>query len=160
MRIYPYLPRNSKTDNAACQVMQVPQRISDRVGPGISKYGGGNAMRTTIILLCIALALASSALSSAANDEEREFFDGIQSRNIGPFRGGRAMVAVGVRQDPHVFYMGATGGVWKTENAGASWQTVSDDDFGTAAVGAIAVAPSDPNIVVVGMGECTSDLAM
>jgi len=153
MRIYPYLPRNSKTDNAACQVMQVPQRISDRVGPGISKYGGGNAMRTTIILLCIALALASSALSSAANDEEREFFDGIQSRNIGPFRGGRAMVAVGVRQDPHVFYMGATGGVWKTENAGASWQTVSDDDFGTAAVGAIAVAPSDPNIVVVGMGE-------
>jgi len=110
-------------------------------------------MRASIIFLCIALALASSALSSAANDDEREFFDGIQSRNVGPFRGGRAMVAVGVRQDPHVYYMGATGGVWKTVNAGATWEVVSDDDFGTAAVGAIAVAPSDPNVVVVGMGE-------
>ena len=112
----------------------------------------GKHHESIIIFLCFALALASPALSSAANEEERQFFDGIQSRNVGPFRGGRAMVAVGVRQDPHVFYMGATGGVWKTENAGASWQVISDDDFGTAAVGAIAVAPSDPNIVVVAWG--------
>ena len=65
----------------------------------------------------------------------------------------RQMVAVGVRQDPHVYYMGTTGGVWKTVNAGATWEPVSDEDFGSAAVGAIAVAPSDPNVVVVGMGE-------
>jgi hypothetical protein len=110
-------------------------------------------MRALTIFFCAALALANPLLSTAADDEERAFFDGIQARNVGPFRGGRAMVAVGVRQDPHVYYMGATGGVWKTVNAGASWEVVSDDDFGTAAVGAIAVAPSDPNVVVVGMGE-------
>jgi photosystem II stability/assembly factor-like uncharacterized protein len=49
--------------------------------------------------------------------------------------------------------MGTTGGVWKTTNAGGTWVPVSDDDFGSAAVGAIAVAPSDPNVIVVGMGE-------
>jgi photosystem II stability/assembly factor-like uncharacterized protein len=110
-------------------------------------------MRPGAILIGWVLALASPMSSVAADEEEREFLDGIQARNIGPFRGGRAMVAVGVRQDPHVYYMGTTGGVWKTSNAGATWNVVSDDDFGTAAVGAIAVAPSDPNVVVVGMGE-------
>ncbi|MEO1576038.1 MAG: hypothetical protein AAFU65_13920, partial [Pseudomonadota bacterium] len=104
-----------------------------------------------LALLCFA---CSGALPAAhAADEDRAFFDGIEARNVGPFRGGRATVAVGVRQNPHVYYMGTTGGVWKTSNAGASWHPVSDDDFGTAAVGAIAVAPSDPNVVVVGMGE-------
>ena len=111
----------------------------------------GNSMKVLSILSCIALFIPTA--TSAADAEEREFFDGIQARNVGPFRGGRATVAVGVRQDPHVYYMGATGGVWKTTNAGATWQVVSDDDFGSAAVGAIAVAPSDPNVVVVGMGE-------
>ncbi len=88
-----------------------------------------------------------------ANDDERGFFDGLVARNIGPFRGGRAMTVAGVRQQPHVYYMGTTGGVWKTGNAGASWEPVSDDHFGSSAVGAIAVAPSDPNVIVVGMGE-------
>ena len=110
-------------------------------------------MKTRTILACLCIAIGNPILIANANDEEREFFDGIEARNVGPFRGGRATVATGVRQNPHVYYMGTTGGVWKTENAGASWQPVSDDDFGTAAVGAIAVAPSDPNVVVVGMGE-------
>ena len=85
--------------------------------------------------------------------DERDFFDGLEARNVGPFRGGRAMVSVGVTQDPHTYYMGTTGGVWKSVNAGASWQPISDEDFGSAAVGAIAVAPSDPNVLYVGMGE-------
>ena len=109
-------------------------------------------MRLFSILVCFAITMATPLFSAAA-DDDRQFFDGIQARNVGPFRGGRAMVAVGVRQNPHVYYMGTTGGVWKTTNAGATWQVISDDDFGTAAVGAIAVAPSDPNVVVVGMGE-------
>ncbi len=107
--------------------------------------------RATFLLCLLITATASSPAAKA--DDDREFFDGIEARNVGPFRGGRATVAVGVRQNPHVYYMGATGGVFKTENAGASWHPVSDDDFGTAAVGAIAVAPSEPNVVVVGMGE-------
>ena len=75
-------------------------------------------MKAISILACVAL--LSPLLSNAA-DDEREFLDGVEARNVGPFRGGRATVAVGVRQDPHVFYMGATGGVWKTTNAGATW---------------------------------------
>lgn len=103
-----------------------------------------------VVLFSVSLCFSEPV---SASETDREFLDGIEARNVGPFRGGRATVAVGVRQDPHVYYMGTTGGVWKTGNAGASWQPVSDDDFGTAAVGAIAVAPSDPNVVVVGMGE-------
>jgi hypothetical protein len=106
---------------------------------------------SAVILLGLAAAFTATALPAAG--EEREFFDGLEARMIGPYRGGRAMVVVGVRQDPHVYYMGTTGGVWKTINAGASWEPVSDEDFGSAAVGAIAVAPSDPKVVVVGMGE-------
>ena len=112
--------------------------------------------RQSIVAAVIAILLAvgtPAEVFAQAAGEEREFFDGLQARMIGPYRGGRAMVAVGVRQDPHVYYMGTTGGVWKTVNAGASWEPVSDEDFGSAAVGAIAVAPSDPNVVVVGMGE-------
>ena len=105
-----------------------------------------------VILAAFAL-LGLVPASNAQTTDERAFFDGIEARNVGPFRGGRATVSVGVRQDPHTYYMGTTGGVWKTTNAGASWQPVSDDDFGTAAVGAIAVAPSDPNVIFVGMGE-------
>ncbi|MEM9529447.1 MAG: hypothetical protein AAGA23_00870 [Pseudomonadota bacterium] len=108
-----------------------------------------------IIYSVASLMLASciASVPAAEAEDERQFFDGIEARMVGPFRGGRAMVAVGVAQNPHTYYMGTTGGVWKTTNAGASWQAISDDDFGTAAVGALAVAPSDPNVLYVGMGE-------
>ncbi|MEM7706139.1 MAG: hypothetical protein AAF358_11330 [Pseudomonadota bacterium] len=110
-------------------------------------------MRFIFSLASLVLAQSLAGFPSAFANEDRSFFDGIEARMVGPFRGGRATVAVGVPQNPHTYYMGATGGVWKTTNAGASWRAVSDDDFGTAAVGAIAVAPSDPNVVYVGMGE-------
>ncbi|MEE4301179.1 MAG: hypothetical protein V2J24_17185 [Pseudomonadales bacterium] len=108
---------------------------------------------TTAALAALMLSCLLAPGSNAAEDDDRAFFDGIQARNVGPFRGGRATVAEGVRQDPHTYYMGTTGGVWKTTNAGASWTVISDEDFGTSSVGAIAVAPSDPNVVFVGMGE-------
>ena len=75
-------------------------------------------------------------------------------RNIGPFRGGRSVTSTGVVGDPLVYYMGTTGGgVWKTFDAGASWQNISDGFFKTGSVGAVAVSESDPNVVFVGMGE-------
>ncbi|HSR14700.1 MAG TPA: glycosyl hydrolase, partial [Gemmatimonadales bacterium] len=75
-------------------------------------------------------------------------------RNIGPFRGGRAVAAAGVVQQPRTFYFGSTGGgVWKTDDAGETWRNVSDGFMKTGSVGAIEVAPSDPNVVYVGMGE-------
>ena len=110
-------------------------------------------MNNSVKRLCGAFLLSAMSIAGLAAEDEREFFDGLEARNVGPFRGGRATVAVGVEQDTGVYYMGTTGGVWKTVNAGATWEVVSDEHFGSAAVGAIAVAPSDPNVVVVGMGE-------
>ncbi len=75
-------------------------------------------------------------------------------RLIGPFRGGRSVAVAGVSGQPAVYYFGGVGGgVWKTTDAGVSWHNVSDGFLRTASVGAISVAPSDPNVVYVGMGE-------
>ncbi|MDW7982209.1 MAG: glycosyl hydrolase [Thermomicrobium sp.] len=78
----------------------------------------------------------------------------LRFRCIGPHRGGRVVAVVGHPDDPMTFYFGAcAGGVWKTEDGGTTWWNVSDGYFGTAAVGAIAIAPSDPNVLYVGTGE-------
>ena len=64
------------------------------------------------------------------------------------------MAAAGVAQDELTYYQGGVGsGVWKTTDAGLTWTNIADETFGTSSVGAIAVAPSDPNVVWVGMGE-------
>ena len=81
-------------------------------------------------------------------------FNNLNWRNIGPFRGGRSVASAGVVKSPATFYMGTTGGgVWKTEDNGLHWKNISDGFFKTGTVGAIAVSESDPNVVVVGMGE-------
>jgi photosystem II stability/assembly factor-like uncharacterized protein len=81
-------------------------------------------------------------------------FEGLEFRTIGPFRGGRVTAVTGVRHEPQTFYFGATGGgVWKTTDGGSNWEVVSDKDFKTGSIGAIAVAESDPNVVYVGTGE-------
>ncbi len=75
-------------------------------------------------------------------------------RLIGPFRGGRSVAVAGVVGDPSTYYFGGVGGgVWKTTDAGTGWNNVSDGFIKTASVGALAVAPSDPNVVYAGMGE-------
>src|SRR5438093_475047 len=75
-------------------------------------------------------------------------------RLVGPFRGGRAVAVAGDPTRPLVFYFGAVdGGVWKTTSGGATWSNVSDGKSEIASVGAIAVAPSDPNVIYVGAGE-------
>ena len=81
-------------------------------------------------------------------------FNNLLWRNIGPMRGGRSVTATGVVQNQLTYYMGTTGGgVWKTEDAGQSWNNISDGFFKTGSVGAVAVAESDQNVVYVGMGE-------
>jgi len=80
----------------------------------------------------------------------------MQWRLVGPFRGGRSVAVAGHPTERLVAYMGTTGGgVWKTENGGITWQNISDGFFRMGSVGAIAVAPSNPNIIYVGMGEHT-----
>jgi photosystem II stability/assembly factor-like uncharacterized protein len=74
-------------------------------------------------------------------------------RHIGPFRGGRTVAATGIRQQPNVFYIGVNnGGVWRSTDYGRIWMPVFDDQP-TGSIGALAVAPSDPNVVYVGSGE-------
>ncbi len=75
-------------------------------------------------------------------------------RQLGPFRGGRVSAVAGHPTNPLVFYFGAAaGGVFKTDDAGLTWQNISDSYFQTASVGALAVAPSDPRTIYAGMGE-------
>jgi len=84
------------------------------------------------------------------------FFTSLEWRSIGPYRGGRVVAVAGDPVHEQVFYFGSTGGgVWKTTDGGVFWQNVSDGFFQRASVGAIAVAPSDPNVIYVGMGETT-----
>jgi photosystem II stability/assembly factor-like uncharacterized protein len=74
-------------------------------------------------------------------------------RNIGPFRGGRTRAATGVPTQPNIFYMAqVNGGVWKSDDYGRTWRPIFDSQP-TQSIGAIAVAPSDPNIVYVASGE-------
>lgn len=97
-------------------------------------------------LLLNALPLGAQTLSEAA-------LQGMKWRQIGPFRGGRALTATGVPGDPSTYYFGAVaGGVWKTTDGGASWAPLTDKTP-IMSVGAIAVAPSDPNVIYAGTGE-------
>ncbi|MFD2100530.1 VPS10 domain-containing protein [Flagellimonas iocasae] len=81
-------------------------------------------------------------------------FPGIKWRNIGPFRGGRSVTSTGVVGQAHTYYMGTTGGgIWKTTDDGLTWKNISDGQLKTGTVGDIAVSESNPNLVLVGMGE-------
>lgn len=84
----------------------------------------------------------------------KNLFSALRYRSIGPFRGGRSVAVAGNAKYPRTFYFGgAAGGVWKTTDGGITWRNVSDKYFKTAAVGALAEAPSDPNVIYAGMGE-------
>jgi len=80
----------------------------------------------------------------------------LEWRSIGPYRGGRVVAVAADMQRSQVFYFGSTGGgVWKTSDGGIYWENISDGFFKRASVGALAVAPSDPNVLYAGMGETT-----
>jgi photosystem II stability/assembly factor-like uncharacterized protein len=109
-------------------------------------------VRISILLgLVVLLPLLVRAQSSSPVDTS--LYKGMKWRQIGPFRGGRALAVTGVAGDPQAFYFGGTGsGVWKTTNAGQDWTPLFDKQP-VSAIGAIAVAPSDPNVIYVGTGE-------
>ena len=109
------------------------------------------------ILLIFSLNFSFGQKNNRIKKKETSYslkYNNLNWRNIGPFRGGRSVASTGVLKHPNIFYMGSTGGgVWKTEDYGIHWNNISDGFFKTGTVGAIAVSESDPNVVIVGMGE-------
>lgn len=100
--------------------------------------------------------LAQTPTTTAKAPSDKDLWKALQWRSIGPYRGGRSVAVAGVASQPNVYYFGSTGGgVWKSTDGGANWLNVSDGFLGTGSVGALEVAPSDPNVIYVGMGEKT-----
>ena len=98
---------------------------------------------------------ASAALAQApAFGHDPALWQGLHYRQVGPWRGGRVTAVTGVPTQPHVFFMGTTGGgVWKTSDAGHSWTNISDGQIPLGSMGALAVAERNPDIIYAGTGS-------
>src|SRR5947208_6795578 len=112
------------------------------------------AILAGFVFICsVSLAVTPSPSPTPAGAIDEKLFKGIQWRQIGPFRGGRALAIEGVPGEPDAYYFGAVaGGVWKTTDGGANW-TPLFDKAPISSIGALAVAPSDHNVIYVGTGE-------
>jgi len=105
-----------------------------------------------IALVCL-LIVVIPAPPVQAQQYDPKLYSEMRWRCIGPFRGGRTVAISGVPQQPNVFYMAAVnGGVWKTTDFGNTWFPIFDEQS-SGSIGALVVAPSDPNILYVGSGE-------
>jgi photosystem II stability/assembly factor-like uncharacterized protein len=116
-----------------------------------------NSMRLRRLLAPLLLC----ALTTAHADVDPRLYGDLHWRSIGPFRGGRVLTVAGVPGDARHFWFGSVnGGVWKTADAGRTWQPIFDGQP-IASIGAIALAPSDANVIYVGSGEADmrSDIA-
>ncbi|MDB6042406.1 MAG: hypothetical protein JWM63_957 [Gammaproteobacteria bacterium] len=121
--------------------------------------------KSLLIVLLSGAALAAAGAGAAARKDKGNVeltkaaaaapFAGLKYRLVGPFRGGRATGVAGTPRDPNVYYFGAAaGGVWKTTDSGTTWKPLWDKfPEASPSIGALAVAPSDANIVYVGTGE-------
>src|SRR5256885_13065658 len=104
------------------------------------------------------LLFCASTVSAAIDPA---LFQDLHWRLIGPFRAGRVLAVSGVPGEPEHFFFGSVnGGVWETRNAGRTWRPIFDDQP-IGSIGAVAVAPSNPNVIYVGSGESDmrSDIA-
>ena len=100
------------------------------------------------------LLAAQSHPASTSADIPSAVTDGLNWRLVGPQRGGWGTVAAGIADQPDTFYFGAAGGgVWKTIDAGRTWQPIFD--HGPSSIGALAIAPSDPRVIYAGTGQVT-----
>lgn len=117
--------------------------------------GSRISRRCVAVLAFVALVSAIPAGPAVAQAVvDTSLLAGMKYRSIGPPRGGRVTAVAGMASEPLSYFMGSTGGgVWRSEDAGGSWDNVSDGHLSAASVGAIAVAESDPNVVWVGMGS-------
>src|SRR5689334_22765419 len=107
--------------------------------------------RYLVPLSCLSLALSAAMAAPLPMDKVTS---ALQWRSVGPYTGGRVTTVAGIPDKPNVFYMGtAGGGVWKTEDYGHNWKSISDKDFKIGSIGAMAIAPSNSKIIYVGTGD-------
>ena len=119
---------------------------------------GGRALPESIAshLFFIIIALLAFATSLPAQQYDPSLYAGMQWRQVGPFRAGRVTDVTGVPGQPAIYYMGtAGGGAWKTTDGGMVWKPIFDKQR-VASIGAIAVAPSNPDIVYIGTGDVSN----
>jgi len=108
------------------------------------------ARATFFVVFCLSVLLPHSIVGQQLDPS---LYSGLRWRMIGPFRGGRTVAVSGIENQPNVYYFGAVGGgVWKTTNGGVTWEPVFDSQP-ISSIGALAVAPSDPNTLYAGTGE-------
>jgi photosystem II stability/assembly factor-like uncharacterized protein len=109
--------------------------------------------RFALVLFLLPAARAADPSPAPASTIDEKLFRGMRWRQVGPFRGGRALAIEGIPGEPGTYYFGAVaGGVWKTTDGGANWAPLFDKEA-ISSIGAIAVAPSDHNVIYVGTGE-------
>ncbi len=113
-------------------------------------------MKNPIVLLLIIVGIINFPTTTQSQENPLEkYYDAVEWRHIGPYRGGRSCAVTGVPDKPMLYYFGSTGGgVWKTQDGGQSYENISDGFFG-GSIGAIQVSQSDPNVIYVGGGEKT-----
>ena len=117
-------------------------------------------MRSLFVFLLLVLSLVSEAQKkqpavTSTVSFDQALYSGLRWRELGPFRGGRSCTVTGVPGQPNLYYFGTVGGgVWRTKDAGQTWENITDSYFG-GTIGAVAVAESDPNVIYVGEGEQT-----
>ncbi len=114
------------------------------------------------LLLALAISLPDDATAQRKKSPSQKtltyaekLYGGLEWRSIGPYRGGRSAAVTGVAGSPNLYYFGSVGGgVWRTTDAGNSWENISDGFFG-GSIGAVAVSEWDHNVIYVGGGEKT-----
>ncbi len=112
------------------------------------------SLKTTALASAVLGLLVNPTVAPAQDNGFQTSIQALQWRNIGPFNGGRGASVVGHPTDKHVFFAGhASGGLWKTEDAGQYWIPVGEGQFNYAAIGDIDIHEANPDIMYVGLGE-------
>ncbi|MFN7457097.1 MAG: WD40/YVTN/BNR-like repeat-containing protein, partial [Gemmatimonas sp.] len=135
-----------------------------RRSPLARRPGVATLVLTFPLALSLALPVTLAAQSRAARPVasvrsgpsafDSATFAALPWRNVGPWRGGRSVAVAGLPSNPMTYFAGYTGGgLWRTDDAGTNWRNISDGFFTSSSIGAIAVAPSDENVIYVGTGE-------
>src|SRR5204863_3556777 len=112
-------------------------------------------LHVLLALVAVGPALVVAQRVGGPPTENNGTFGALRWRSAGPPRGGRSLAVAGSVARPNEYYMGATGGgLWKTTDGGTTWRAVTDGHIHSSSVGAVAVAPSNPDIGYIRTGEC------